>query len=764
MENKDRKYAEFYIECEKYGYIDMTDPAQNIKAKVLAKDMGLDYQDINLTFLYASEAKKRVDKADQIAEERRIEEERKEREKAERLAKTGELLLTVNNIYKVYRRKDNSFYYTKNDDAKIEGVPIFALKNSSIISSTFHPSQTVYTGATVGGVSTGGFHETKAYTTERAFGTGNGYISMTVDCDSDSVTIKNVRLSQFILERFKRDKRVNECSDHGNDYGRIICQKEMDYSWRRIVADNYLNTDIVTQAFDSTCLPLGQCQKIFSLIQDIVNGKWPDTDDIIIKKVIADLDGEKENRNRALSVLQETTDLAISDEDKDLLYTKSVALCGSDSHLEIDIGTRLLTWLLWHTHLNDTEKEKYRELLQESKERGIVLEEEYQAAKKIREKENRTKSIKRTVIAMCILAVLVLSVLLVVKVVIPESKYKEAQALLDADKYMEATDAFKALGNYKDSENKVYEILCVKVEDLLAIGKYDNAVNTFKNAKLKESTQMWQRASDAIYEKGLDLIDAKQYKDAYVLLNGCGKNDVDLIVYSKAEELVNSKQYEDAYDLLATVVTIDGKYEDLKKSCAKAMAKEFEEKGDDQSMLIAIDWYDKADEANKADELRYNYFQNHYNSIDESVLSCLRIAKEHNYKDSAALYEEMYGVKAEIIIYSCPIAKKDDIPAVTETDISLEYGKTENQYIYLAVRLLNWDPGISSYEVTCEWPYQEYTIKQTGYASFRVEPNNEYQTYQLTTANKLAFQRTVFTVAINGVVMTEKQVYVSYHF
>ena len=84
-----------------------------------------------------------------------------------------------------------------------------------------------------------------------------------------------------------------------------------------------------------------------------------------------------------------------------------------------------------------------------------------------------------------LLVVLILAfVLLWNDVIIPNSKYSDAVALMNAGKYTEAIDAFKALNGYRDSDDQIEKCkLCImknpQIGDIVYFGYYEQDNNTY---------------------------------------------------------------------------------------------------------------------------------------------------------------------------------------------------------------------------------------------------------------------------------------------
>lgn len=101
--------------------------------------------------------------------------------------------------------------------------------------------------------------------------------------------------------------------------------------------------------------------------------------------------------------------------------------------------------------------------------------------------EHRYRITKFSIVVAMIVAVIASICLLMVKVVIPNSKYNNAIALMEAGQYEDAISIFEALEGYKDSAIKIdtceVAILDEKYEEALSLmnsGRYEEAVAIFE--------------------------------------------------------------------------------------------------------------------------------------------------------------------------------------------------------------------------------------------------------------------------------------------
>lgn len=132
------------------------------------------------------------------------------------------------------------------------------------------------------------------------------------------------------------------------------------------------------------------------------------------------------------------------------------------------------------------EKEKDARLAEESR---IAEEKARELAKKqaaAKQAHKRTTKILKIVIP--IFGVLVAAILWVIMVVIPNNKYEDAVALMDAGHYNEAIVAFSKLNGYKDSSDKLDN--CQKIVD------YEKAMNAFSNKDYTTAKLLFKKLGD----------------------------------------------------------------------------------------------------------------------------------------------------------------------------------------------------------------------------------------------------------------------------
>ena len=150
---------------------------------------------------------------------------------------------------------------------------------------------------------------------------------------------------------------------------------------------------------------------------------------------------------------------------------------------------------------------------------------EEEARKKAEEKKAaaeaaRKKIVKILKIAVPALVAVIAAVLIVTDVVIPNSKYNKAVALMEDGKYEEAVAAFEAMDGYKDSDNMINEVHYREADALFEDGKYAEAVKAFQ--ALKDYKDSAERVLQARYSQAAEWMEQGKYKTAGDLFKKCG--------------------------------------------------------------------------------------------------------------------------------------------------------------------------------------------------------------------------------------------------
>lgn len=147
---------------------------------------------------------------------------------------------------------------------------IFHIQTIDKVHYDFKPSELVYTGATVGGVTTGGFHTTEAHYRERSDGASGKALLIAKFRNGETATIKKIHLSnEKLKEAAANDPRIKKFLK-GNDlvleYGgeETKLTKDEKFLLEKAIAEhNEAMQNYVTQrAFLATQLTKEDCENI----------------------------------------------------------------------------------------------------------------------------------------------------------------------------------------------------------------------------------------------------------------------------------------------------------------------------------------------------------------------------------------------------------------------------------------------------------------------------------------------------------------------
>lgn len=164
----------------------------------------------------------------------------------------------------------------------------------------------------------------------------------------------------------------------------------------------------------------------------------------------------------------------------------------------------------------------------------------------------------------------------------PSRSYREAERLLEEGYYSEAATLFENLGNYKDSQKRVEEVVtCMKDEayeygiQLIQNGEYESAIEQFEalgnyrdaflkidevntllyerkynTAKYYFDEEFFEKAKDIFEELGTYKDSVKYYNQCIELISdevNCDEVNCDEVNYDKAVSLYNKGYYSNAY-------------------------------------------------------------------------------------------------------------------------------------------------------------------------------------------------------------------------
>lgn len=490
-DKKTELMARFYEECQKKGYTNMHNDTQSLKAKVIATDLKLNYGNIAAFYEKAKKCYTQVQAEKAESQKQQKIQQQKEAEERARRAVNGKLLVTLSDrlcegddatSVRVYIRPDGSIYSTVNNGSKIEGAPTLSVKKGGALLLTYHPSQAVYTGATVGGVTTGGVHYTQSgYTTSKTH-SGKGDIEISIN--RQTFTLRLASMSDYTCSLFQRDEAFRRWVTD-KQIKCLVSSDKADFYYESIKSgrlDTQTMMNTLSMAAEEQRLSYSACEGITNLLGRIVHGQFPPTDDQVYDSAKA-LENATTSAelNRAIELFNSISDY------KDAAKRAQAA------------------------------KAKYDDVLQTEKEYAVL------------EKEARSrKNKKKTIIALVIL--IIASILAVPTVKFGsefisktkvEKKYNHAISLLDEGHYEEASELFASLGDYKDSIERIQyaerEHAYSEAVNLFDSGRFSEAITAFTSMDgYKESVQYLYESK---YLWALHCLENNEDRTAYALLS-----------------------------------------------------------------------------------------------------------------------------------------------------------------------------------------------------------------------------------------------------
>ena len=522
---------EFYKECTSKGYTDMTDETQALKAKVIASDMGLSIKNIDALFLNA-------------------------KKEYEHSIIKGKKIFSINGDIDVYRREDGTVY--SRGAINSESVRLY-VQEGITVGYDYHPAKTVYTGATVGGVHTGGFHEEKAYVTERAHDSGKGTIYAAFE--DKKIVVKKITIAYDIHDLFKRDKAyqlyvksfVIYCYNDSN-YAKettsmMVNQLSNSQSY-------YQSEALLSTIANERHLPMQQCKEILGLINRIMNNKCPPSDEELYKKADAlaagnsvaelkkaiemfeNISDYKNSKARIRAVKKRLPEVeqyekeqrilkqekAAAEQKRRFKIAKKVVLIAIPVIIAIIITIHVVDELKWRTDVYNgavslAEAGDYENAISSFERLGSFRDSEQLA----REAKN-------------------------------QRDYRYALSLFQNEKYEEAIAAFEKLDSYSDSAEKVLEIRCAYARSLSEEDRYDQALEQVKLAgDYKDSAAVMEeiKLNQYVYSIRVQLYNAThptddKITDAYKNIAALNKAIKDIEAHTKGMQLneCNAKFYE----------------------------------------------------------------------------------------------------------------------------------------------------------------------------------------------------------------------------
>ena len=141
-------------------------------------------------------------------------------------------------------------------------------------------------------------------------------------------------------------------------------------------------------------------------------------------------------------------------------------------------------------------------------------------AEKEQAEKSKKMSVKFGLLAAIATVMVVVAFFVITKIIIPSNNYKSAEAMLAAGNYDGAIKGFAALGDYKDSANRIIDIEAAKIEAekeaaydaaniMLGNQDYNGAIKAFE--ALGNYSNSCEMIDECKYQNALQLMSQKEY-------------------------------------------------------------------------------------------------------------------------------------------------------------------------------------------------------------------------------------------------------------
>lgn len=277
---------------------------------------------------------------------------------------------------------------------------------------------------------------------------------------------------------------------------------------------------------------------------------------------------------------------------------------------------------------------------------------------------------------------------------VTDTTYAKAEALYEKGDYRQAAELYRTIEDYGDSKAKyseaTYQCACQLAE------QKDAANTLLQIEKLSDAPEYADRV-EQLYLKVIDIYkDKQQYGDAlsvYEKTKGYSKQSSTFkeLSYQCGVGLLKENNYASArykFKDASGYSDADQKYKD----CSYQLGLE-KINAEDYRTAVSIFGEIEAykDSGEQIMRAKYYYVKTHLSKYNDTTLEYLKDLKAAQYKDSADIYEELYGWKVKIVVN-----RSEDDLKTDETSIS----KYDKWYFHV--------------EVTGGEPYASIDLKYTG--------------------------------------------------
>lgn len=214
-----------------------------------------------------------------------------------------------------------------------------------------------------------------------------------------------------------------------------------------------------------------------------------------------------------------------------------------------------------------------------------------------------------------------------------EKKYVSAQESMQAHEFDKAIEVFSSLGNYKDAHKYLIECKNMSGE---RENNYNTAINLLAGGQYEKAIEIFQDLGD--YKDSELQLEESIYQYA-IRLSSDGKNEQALKQFAKITDYRDTKQkvQQTAY-MYAESLKAQGKYQEAIKQYEMAAGY-----GDSNQKIGEI-------RAETDIQKKYDYILAHRDRNDLTTYKYLKELTAANYRDSTAIFKDLYAWKFYIVV------------------------------------------------------------------------------------------------------------------
>lgn len=445
----------------------------------------------------------------------------------------------------------------------------FSVKSVRYDQSTYEykPSKLIYTGASSGGITMGGVHETKAGYIERNHLTGHYLLVLNVDGDEHYLIGKitfSEEIAPVVKNKTNLSKKVSVIRNIQEMNNKVAEAKKYAYqlSW------DYYQTKSYIEGIQAKFFPeKDEANSIVSAVEIAIASK--SAGEIYEEALLLYNEGTVSKKKDAIERFRtiasykdagkiiseyEAEEKKRLEEEKALKYDQACKY--SNSH---DV-TELMEAVNTFKSLGNYKDSVLRLKGAESNLKNITA--------------KKTK--KCLAIGIPVIIALIGIIVLFTLVILPNMTYNKAVSLMEDGQYDEAISKFESLNDAKDSSALIKECTYLKAVSLMTVGDFEEAITVFESLdNYRDSKAQIEKCGEGIkeanYKQGIALMEEEQYDEAIAKFQSLdGAKDTDTLIkecnYLKAVSLMTDNNFEEAITIFKTLDA----YKDSRKKIEEA--------------------------------------------------------------------------------------------------------------------------------------------------------------------------------------------------